>query len=39
MIKEYTYEFEPWEILNKVKYRKSKEYQNTYIYDLEDKKK
>lgn len=38
MIKEYTYEFEPWEILNKVKYRKSKEYQNTYIYDLEDKK-
>ena len=38
MIKEYTYELEPWEILNKVKYRKSKEYQNTYIYDLEDKK-
>ena len=38
MIKEYTYEFEPWEILSKVKYRKSNDYQNTYIYDLEDKK-
>ena len=38
LITEYMYEFEPWEILSKVKYRKSYEYKNTPIYDLEDKK-
>lgn len=38
VIKEYSYEFKPWDILSKVKYRKSNEYENTPIYDLEDKK-
>ena len=37
-IKEYKYEFIPWEILNKVNYRCSEEYTGTPIYDLEDKK-
>lgn len=32
------YEFKPWEILSKVKYRKSHEYENTPIYDIDDKK-
>ena len=38
IISEYSYEFQPWEILSKVKYRKSIVYANTPIYDLEDKK-
>lgn len=39
MITEYSYEFTPWSILSKVNYRKSSEYENTPILDLEDKKK
>lgn len=38
MISEYSYEFHPWEILSKVKHRKSNEYANTPVYDLDDKK-
>ena len=38
LITEYMYEFKPWEILSKVKYRKSHEYENTPIYDIDDKK-
>ena len=37
-ITEYSYDFTPWEILNKVKARHSSEYEMTPIIDLEDKK-
>ena len=38
MITEYSYEFKPWEVLQKVKPRKSSEYNNTPIFDVDDKK-
>lgn len=38
MITEYSYEFKPWDVLQKVKPRKSSEYNNTPIFDVDDKK-
>lgn len=38
MITEYSYEFKPWDVLQKVKPRKSNEYSNTPIFDVDDKK-
>ena len=38
MITEYSYEFMPWDVLQKVKPRKSSEYNNTPIFDVDDKK-